>query len=170
MTNQLWDEKFKTGNYYRYVVQPFAKESYEFLLKNNLKTLLDLGCGQGQDSIYFAQQGLAVTSLDFSKQALSSFNHQNISKMHGDMRNLPFKENSFDCIYASFSMHFFKDEERKKIIKDVHRILKPDGFFFFIAKNLKDKYYGKGTEIEPNTFLHEDITRHFFTEQELTQF
>ena len=85
------------------------------------------------------------------------------------MRNLPFKHNSFDAVYASFSIHFFKAAEIKEIIKKIHRIVKPNGFFFLIAKNVKDKYYGKGTEIEPNTFIRENIMRHFFTEKEVKQ-
>lgn len=168
LTQNIWDEKFKTNNFYNYEIQPFAREAVSLFSSHNVKTILDLGCGQGQDSMFFAQQGFKVTSLDFSEQALSCFDHPNIQKIRADMRNIDqLQSNSFDAVYASFSVHFFTISELKNILKNVHQILKPNGFFLFIAKNPKDKYFGKGTQIEQNTFVSEGITRHFFTEEEI---
>jgi cyclopropane fatty-acyl-phospholipid synthase-like methyltransferase len=40
----------------------FARRSFSLMMKlGNYKTLLDLGCGFGQDASYFAKKGLQVT-------------------------------------------------------------------------------------------------------------
>jgi len=47
----------------------FASRTYK-LIKPKHKTLLDLGCGNGRDSLYLARKGLYVTAVDWSKSGL----------------------------------------------------------------------------------------------------
>jgi SAM-dependent methyltransferase len=32
--------------------------------KNNLRKMLELGCGQGRDTLFFASKGIEITALD----------------------------------------------------------------------------------------------------------
>ena len=172
MTREYWNKKFEKKDHYGPAHTSFAEECSAFIKKQHFqgKKLLDLGCGQGQDALFFAENGYNITALDYSEQALASFNHSKIKKVIGDMRDLSvFPDNSFDIVYSSFSMHFFRIGELQKIFKEIHRILKPSGFLMFIAKNKKDKYYGKGERIDGETFAYEGILRYFFTEQILKQ-
>ena len=171
MTQDYWNKKFQKKAHYGSVHTSFAQECLQFLQQYpHHKKMLDLGCGQGQDALFFTENGYTITALDFSQQALASFNHSKIKKVSGDMRNLSqFKDDSFDIVYSSFSMHFFRLEELHIIFKEIHRILKPNSFLMFIAKNKKDKYYGKGERIDNETFIHEGMLRYFFTEPILKQ-
>jgi SAM-dependent methyltransferase len=42
-----------------------------------------------------------------------------------DLQNLPFKNNTYDCVFASHVLEHIKND--KKAISEIHRILKPDG-------------------------------------------
>lgn len=167
MTQAYWNKKFEKKDHYGPVHTPFAEECSAFLKQQNFqgKKLLDLGCGQGQDALFWANNGYEVTALDYSEQALDSITDNRIKKVKEDMRNIKhLGDDSFDLIYSSFSLHFFKSEELNKIFSEIYRILKSGGLLMFIAKNKKDKYYGKGERIDDETFVYHDILRYFFTE------
>lgn len=169
MTETYFNKKFQKKEYYGNVHTPFAEECLAFLAQQKLtgKHILDLGCGQGQDSTFFAEQGYSVTALDFSAEALKSIQDKRIEKVQEDMCNLHiFADNSFDIVYASFSLHFFTKEEFYQILVQINRVLKPTGFFLFNLKNKNDKYYGKGTKIADDSFVCEGVIRSFYSEEE----
>lgn len=45
------------------------------------------------------------------------------------MQKLPFADNHFDVVYSSLVLHHLKTEDKKKAFKEIHRVLKNDGFF-----------------------------------------
>ena len=133
--------------------------------------ILDLGCGVGRDSAYFAKSGHKVVATDLSEEVIEQ-NKKYFSGLEIDFRvsdlsgNYPFEENSFDLVYAYLSLHYFNDETTKKIIKEIHRVTKPEGYLVFSCKTVFDPHYGKGKEIEKDMFLPSDgHVRHFFSEE-----
>ena len=50
---------------------PFAYEVLPVFNTLNTKIILDLGCGQCSDSIFFAKAGFEVHAIDFSSYGLS---------------------------------------------------------------------------------------------------
>ena len=58
--------------------------------------------------------------------------------MH-DVRNLEiFKDNSFDFILFSFNgIDYISHDERLKVLEEIRRILKPEGYFCFSTHNLQ---------------------------------
>jgi 2-polyprenyl-3-methyl-5-hydroxy-6-metoxy-1,4-benzoquinol methylase len=38
--------------------------------KNHVKKILELGCGQGGDTLFFASKGIEITALDYSNVAI----------------------------------------------------------------------------------------------------
>ena len=68
------------------------------------KEFLDIGCGLGRHSIQFAKEGFNVTSIDLSQEAIDSAKRWaqdeklDIQFLHSDMMDIPYEDNSFDCI------------------------------------------------------------------------
>jgi tellurite methyltransferase len=162
----LWDLKW--GSIIE-ICKPsiYSKFFYDFVKIRNPKTVLDLGSGDGRDSLYFLEKGLFVTAVDFSDVSLvrlrKNYNSTNLKTISIDLRKLDFMENSFDLIYANSSLHYFTDFETKQIFNNLYKFLKPNGVLFVRCKSLTDSLYSIGREIEDNVFENKQI-RHFFSE------
>lgn len=153
-----------------HVPNPFAKRAYAVMQKKHVKRVLDLGCGDGRDSLHFSQKGITVEAFDFSESGIESLKKKNSSiKAHiGDIRKLPFKKNSFDAVYAHLSVHYFSDSETEKIFSKIHAVLKKDGLLFVKCKSTDDPLFGKGKKVAENTYRSGHV-RHFFTKEYMAQ-
>jgi ubiquinone/menaquinone biosynthesis C-methylase UbiE len=152
----------------------FAVRAYK-LIKPKHKTLLDLGCGTGRDSLYFAHKGLKVTAADWSQSGLDQLQKlakkrkvANLEVIQQDISKLTFKPNSFDVIYAHLSLHYFDDKTTKEIFGKLHGVLKKDGLLFVKCKSTDDMLYGQGLKIEKNMYERKNHVRHFFDKDYMT--
>lgn len=153
----------------------FALSSYEIMKNNGIKKILELGCGQGRDCLFFASKGLEVTALDYSniavKDLLEKSKQKNISidvHVYDGKKPLQFDNGVFDAVYSHmfFSMRFDMNE-LKFAFQEVKRVLKNNGFHFFSVRNHNDKFYGKGIRIDDDTYDINGFQIRFFTKQEI---
>lgn len=95
------------------------------------KRLLDLGCGAGENSVYFAQKGANCVAADYSAGMvevalkLAAANGVNIEGQTANAMALDFADNTFDIVYASNLLHHIPDP--KIALQEMHRVLKPGG-------------------------------------------
>jgi len=133
--------------------------------------VLDLGCGLGNDSVFFARNNHSVIATDLSDLVID-----NNKEKFSDIPNLkfqvldtshpfPFKDQQFDIVYARLSLHYFTDELTKHIFKEISRVLKPNGLLCFMCKTTKDSLYGKGKRLEKDMYNRDGHIRHFFSKQ-----
>ncbi len=155
---------------------PFSKKSLPLLKRKGCQTLLDVGCGNGRDSVYFAQNGLQVTALDFSESGIQRLQEKAeerglplIRPVCSDLRRLDFDPESFDAVYAHLSLHYFNDAQTTQLFADLFRILKKDGLLLVKCKSVDDPLYGQGQELEKDMYEQEGYVRHFFSEGYLRQ-
>jgi len=110
------------------------------------KLILDLGCGAGIDSAEFARNGASVVSVDFTRIAVEST--RNLLKEAGlpgrvrqaDATSLPFKNDTFDCVYSFGVLHHIPDIE--KAISEIKRVLKPGGQIMVMLYHEDSLLYG----------------------------
>lgn len=138
----------------------FAKFCLPYLSGAEGGHILDLGCGKGRDSLFFAERGFCVTSLDISETALRAFEHPKIRKVCGDILSFDFSE-GFDAVYANLSLHYFSKETVKVIIRKIYDCLPINGYFFMRCKSVHDELYGQGRHVEENMYEYEHIRRFF---------
>ena len=92
--------------------------------------LLDLGCGAGESSVYFARKGARCVAGDSSPlmvetaKLLAERYGVNIKTRIVDAMELDFDSNTFDIVYAANVLHHV-DAERS--LHEIHRVLKPGG-------------------------------------------
>ena len=95
----------------------------QFILKEmgdiRSKSILDIGSGLGEASIYFALQGAHVTAVDVSNEmlALVSQSGQALgvtvkTQQILPQEPLPFSDLSFDFVYIANTIHHVKDRSR----------------------------------------------------------
>lgn len=145
----------------------FAEEVNSAIPKH--ANILELGCGEGNDSIYFADEGHDITATDFSDIVITQnqkrYNNANLHFAEQDISQ-PFNypNDSFDVVYARLSLHYFPDSITRVIFKEIERVLKPGGVLHFMCKSTSDGIYGKGEKIEPDMYELDGHVRHFFSE------
>lgn len=98
------------------------------------KNVLDLGCGEGEMSCYFAQMGSnSVLGLDISENMLMEAKKQNVyPNVHFQkmaMEDIGQIEEKFDVIFSSLAFHYIEDFE--KLMKDISSLLKEGGMLLF---------------------------------------
>jgi ubiquinone/menaquinone biosynthesis C-methylase UbiE len=115
---------------YRYSVEPFIHSFAQFTRWRG-KRMLEIGCGAGTDMLQFARAGAEVHAIDLSthsvalaKKRLSVYGLKG-EVQEADAEHLPFPDNYFDLVYSWGVLHHTPDTEGA--IKEVYRVLKPDG-------------------------------------------
>ena len=158
-----------------------VKEAVEIFKQQDLKVVLDLGCGEGRHAFYMAEQGFKVYAGDKSEKALQRAGRSALSlenctvefKQH-DLLAIPFTSDFFDAVLGIQCMGHGTKTDLKSGVEEVRRVLRPGGFFFadFVGMNSQMKHRGK--EVEPNTFLGAvkgeiSILHHYTSEAELKE-
>jgi ubiquinone/menaquinone biosynthesis C-methylase UbiE len=94
----------------------FAAQQEEALLHRQLRgfsgatSLLEVGCGTGHFTRWFARQGLQVVGLDASPAMLEQARLRNgTSYLLGDARALPFEDQQFDLVALITTLEFVAD-------------------------------------------------------------
>lgn len=110
------------------------------------KKVLDLGCGTGYGSAELISMGAkSVDAVDLSRSAIdfarAKYSRNSLSFKVADALNLPFKNNTFDCVVSFEVIKHVKDY--KKYLTEALRVLKNGGFFIFSTPNIKQ--YRQGT-------------------------
>lgn len=115
----------------------FIDETVDFINKiapvENYRKVIDLGCGPGLYSQKLAMKGYAVVGVDFNKISIDyAIREAKKMDLSIDYRNEDIidieLENEFDLallIYQIYSV--FSPANRKKILSNIHRALKPGG-------------------------------------------
>lgn len=110
---------------------------------------IDLGCGTGNYALYLAKMGFDVTGIDISPSAIKMAKKNAGSKalnpsfisadMLGELKE--FTE-PFDFAYDWEVLHHIFPEDRKKYLKNVHRILSSGGKYLSVCFSEKDPHFG----------------------------
>ena len=152
-----------TREYYNNHAQEYFQATWTVSLKHQWHTLtrrlrpgasiLDLGCGSGRDLRLFASEGFIAIGVDYSYPLLNlSQQRAGQPVVLGDLVSLPFADQSFDATWAIGSLLHVEPVQLPKALKEIRRVLKPDGFLFSSMKR------GHGTCLDQfgrRSFLYE---------------
>ncbi len=132
----------------------YVDKTEKHLVFQNLKTLkglaLDLGCGTGIYTLELEKRGLKVFGLDLSKNMLQLAKKKVKSSLllRGNAYSLPFKNETFDLVLSITLFEFI--DQPMKVLKEVYRVLKPEGevligtmngkSLWFLFKRLKSRF------------------------------
>jgi len=131
--------------------------------------VLELGCGSGK-TLGSMPPSWRTVALDISLAALNLSRPAaggRTSLVRADARSLPFKDESFDAVFAFHVIGHLLRPERLAAAQEVTRILARSGVLFWREFGRSDFRAGKGVNIEPWTFRNAQGTiTHYFTEAE----
>ncbi len=164
-----WGTMYSTNNVFGTGPTKLALIAHEVMMKNNVKNILELGCGQGRDSIFFAENGYNVLATDFSQNAITSVeNSINVRKINNvrtkllDLQKDFGIHEKFDCVYSNLAFQFFDELELSQAFRRISLCLNKGNLLIFSTKKAGDKYHNFGEKVNDNAFKSKGITRYFF--------
>ena len=143
------------------------------LREAGVRTVLELGCGTGNDAARLAGEGYEVTAVDLSGEAIGRARTRFgplVRFMQADMtRPLPFPDASFDAVMSNVALHMFPDGVTRAVFAQVERLIRAGGLFVFHVNSLEDRPLRArnlpARELEPDYVAEESgQTVRFFSE------
>lgn len=139
----------KTAREYAKYRDIYPKELYDRLYSLGIghknQNWLDIGTGTGVLPLNMFKYGANITGIDISAEQINAANElikereiQNIRFVVSPAEENGFEDNSFDCITAAQCFWYL---DREKIIKEINRIIKPNGVFakIYMSYTLDDE-------------------------------
>ena len=176
-----WDRCFK-NNPHMFGLEPSysAKKAAQTFKDKGVKNILELGPGQGRDTIYFLEQGFEVTALDYSPQGLGEIKarakdmglEDRLTTRLDDLRKgIDLADASFDACYSHmvYCMAMTR-EELKDLTAEVKRILKKEGIQAYTSRNTRDSDYGKGDHLGDNIYVDGGFIIHYLDDDMVKDF
>ena len=173
MDKMYWKKYYETNRIGEEPSQ-FAKYILTKYLDQTDVHLLELGCGNGRDSIFFAENGVNVNAVDqiedqilFLKQKFKSVD--NLDFYCGDFTTLNFGE-SYDIIYSRFTLHSINYKEQVRVLDWAFKHLSDNGLFCIEVRGKKNELYGKGEAVadEIDAYIYDQHYRRFIELGQLT--
>lgn len=98
------------------------------------KKILDFGCGSGIYAKLLTKKGAKIKGFDISPEMIKIARQENpeLDLRVGSGYKFPFKE-KFDVVLASLVVHYL--DNWNKMLKEVRRVLKKEGYFIFSTGN-----------------------------------
>jgi SAM-dependent methyltransferase len=145
------------------------------LKRRGLSRVLDIGCGPGRHTYALAKAGFEVfatdivpTPLRYVKERSQELGHE-VSLVESESLSLPFRDSYFHLVIGFNSLYYCGYEELKAVIKEVRRVTRINGYFFFTLLSTHNKDFRRGQQIEPFTFEismgHGHVVPHHFSER-----
>lgn len=138
--------------------------------------ILDAGCGEGRNSVFFINSGYQAFGIDPSETAIQYCRYMAKSlnpdyDAHrfqlGTLEEIPFHPQAFDAVICMAVLHFAKDVENFwEMISGIQRVLKPGGIFWFrMCTNFGNVLEGSKDLGEGRFLLPDGTERFVFTPQ-----
>lgn len=137
-----------------------------------VRRILELGGGQGRDSLFFAANGFAVHVLDYAhagievilgKAAQAGLAARITAAQHDVRRPLPVADGSFDACYSHmlFCMALVT-AELDALSRDILRALRPGGLCVYTVRNTSDPDFERGIHRGEALYENQGFIIHFF--------
>jgi SAM-dependent methyltransferase len=139
-----------------------------------VRDILILGIGYGRNARPFINSGYSVSGVEIADEAIKILNKSDlISKIDkiylGSLLEMPFDNKLYDAIFSFNVLHLFCEADRITIIEKCKKILNSNGLVYSTAMSEFDLDFGKGAEIEKNTFDKKGKPVHFFTDSDIRE-
>ena len=144
----------------------FAVFTLNHISKYEGCNLLELGCGNGRDSLFFMRNGIRVTAIDASNAAIEALQEktcgQDVVFVCDDfVKCKTLFQVKFDSVYSRFTLHSITEKQEDELLDNVKDALKPNGNLYIEARTIHDDLYGKGTKVSENAYEYNGHYRRF---------
>jgi len=169
-----WDKRFQDEGYvWGDSPSQTAVHALEIFRQHRVKRILVPGSGYGRNTKLFSSSGFEVTGVEISDTACEmarEYDPKTITH-NSSVMDMPPAPGQYDAIYCYNVLHLFREKERKLCLKQCADRVKDNGLLYFTVFSDKEPSFGKGQEVEKNTFeSRPGRPVHYFTETELLDY
>ena len=168
-----WDARYDRDEYLFGTAPARFLADQEQLLKDNAgKTALAIADGEGRNSVYMANCGLNVTSMDSSEGGLAKARKlaercdANVDFQAADLMTWSWKNDAFDLVVAIF-IQFADPRFRAEIFEGMKKTVKPGGLILLHGYTPKQITYGTGGPGVVENLYTEDMLHDAFNDFEI---
>tara|TARA_B110001452_G_scaffold150188_1_gene124964 strand:+ start:2521 stop:3162 length:642 start_codon:yes stop_codon:yes gene_type:complete len=166
---EYWSKYYETILKSKKNISPsdFAKYLVENDIVKTDSDLVELGCGNGRDSIYFSSYDVNVTAIDQCSNTTTFLNNlQKINSFADDFTRLSSLRKNVDVVYSRFTLHSVDAQGEKRTLKWVYDNLKTGGFFCIEVRTINDPIFGLGQDKGENIWFYNNHHRRFVDAKE----
>lgn len=165
-----WNEYYSNGTLFD---EPSSFANLVMSRSERNLRLVEIGCGNGRDAFFFAEQGLQVTAIDPSQSAidvcLASPAADRIRFVRATAEELLATDiPRFDIAYSRFCLHAMTESEEVATLHALAQLLHNDGKVFIECRSIHDPLALKGEVISLTERIHGHYRR-FIVADELRQ-
>jgi len=168
-----WNQRFSNeGKIWGHKPSSTAIYALDLFQKYHIKKIFIPGAGYGRNSKLFSNHNFDVVGMEISEIAYNiAKTYDNKTKfILGSILDIPLNEEFYDAIYCYNTLHLFLREDRIKFLRNCYIQLKPNGFIYFVVFSDKEQSFGKGKQIEENTYESKPgRPTHYFTEEDIIE-
>lgn len=132
-----YEEEYQKEEYF-WGIQPSAMclKVLEYMPPVRPLKLLDIGCGEGKDSVFFARCGYNVSAFDISDAGIDKLNrlaeraHVYVHAFKANLWDYRLEE-EYDILFSSGVLHYIKPELRDEIMSNYKSHVSKNGFVYF---------------------------------------
>lgn len=175
-----WDELFQDEKFRWREPHERVVGLVPLLRKRGARRVLDLGCGAGRHVVYLAKNGFEVYGMDISPVGLDHargwLSREGLSAalVQRDMTEFPYPypDGFFDAAISLYVIYHTTLGNMRQVLAEIDRVLQPGGLALLTFQSREGWRYGRGVEIEPNTFIPDTgedrgVPHHFSDEAEV---
>jgi SAM-dependent methyltransferase len=140
--------------------------------QQQVREVLELGAGQGRDTLAFLRAGLHVMALDYAPVALASLRQaaaaaglaERLVTLVQDVRQpLPLPDASVDAVYSHMLFNMaLSTAQLLTLAAEVRRVLRPGALHVYTVRHTGDAHYGIGIQHGDGMFESGGFIVHFF--------
>jgi trans-aconitate methyltransferase len=135
--------------------------------RSNNNPVLELGCGEGADSVTLLAAGVSLNAIDICAESIAQAKKLvPAAQFHQqDIRDpWPVEPFSTSVVIASLSLHYFSWPETVDIVSRIHEVLRPGGILICRLNSTNDYNYGAigHPEIAENYYSVNGEPKRFF--------
>jgi SAM-dependent methyltransferase len=167
-----WNGRFvREGAIWGEMPSRSAEYALELFQRNSVRRILVPGAGYGRNTRLFSSGGFEVVGIEISDEAfrIAEKFDEKTKFYNGSVFDMP-HDDGYDALYCFNLLHLFLGSERMLLLSRCREKLREGGFAFFVVFSELEESFGKGKELEHNTFESKPgRAAHYFTESDLLE-
>ena len=143
----IWEKVFLENEWGKYPSESVIRFVARNFYKRDRSTvrILEVGCGPGANIWYLSREGFQAYGIDGSMTAIQKAGKRlemeglSAQLCVGDILQLPYEDSFFDAVIDVECLCCNNRENTKKILKEIHRVMKPNGLFY--SRTFSERLY-----------------------------